>query len=405
MVAIVLLTATVATTSAALAVGPLPNVQGISASTLPQDLLIYDRNGSLIADIGNQGSHRIVVPLASMSPSLVNATIAVEDRSYYKNSGVDPGAILRAAWDDLIHLRFVEGGSTITQQLVKQLYFGPNAPDTLQRKLREAVVAVALTRQYSKDQILGLYLNTIYFGNQAYGVEAAAQTYFHTSTAKLTLGQAALLAGIPRSPSAFDPVQHPQAARARQAQVLAAMVRQGDISSAQAAAAVAAPLQVFPPATTIKAPYFVDYVLTTLRQQYHISPDSNSGYRVTTSLDLGLQAKAEAAVTAQVSRAGTYYNFHDAALVSMDPQTGEIVAMVGGADYKAPGGQINMATSPPARLDRHSRSSPTAPRWRTRRSTWTARSSTRHSSSRSAARTMAPTRQPTTTAAGTASCR
>src|SRR5206468_10418479 len=93
-------------------------------------------------------------------------------------------------------------------------------------------------------------------------------------------------------------------------------------------------------------PYFVDYVLTTLRQQYHISPDSNSGYRVTTSLDLGLQAKAEAAVTAQVSRAGTYYNFHDAALVSMDPQTGEIVAMVGGADYKAPGGQINMADSP-----------------------------------------------------------
>ena len=341
-----MLTATVATASAALAVGPLPNVQGISASTLPQDLLIYDRNGSLIADIGNQGSHRIVVPLASMSPSLVNATIAVEDRSYYKNSGVDPGAILRAAWDDLIHLRFVEGGSTITQQLVNQLYFGPNAPDTLQRKLREAVVAVALTRQYSKDQILGLYLNTIYFGNQAYGVEAAAQTYFHTSAAKLTLGQAALLAGIPRSPSAFDPVKHPQAARARQAQVLAAMVRQGDISSAQAAAAVAAPLQVFPPATTIKAPYFVDYVLTTLRQQYHISPDSNSGYRVTTSLDLGLQAKADAAVTAQVSRAGTYYNFHDAALVSMDPQTGEIVAMVGGADYKAPGGQINMATSP-----------------------------------------------------------
>src|SRR5439155_7173468 len=169
------------------------------------------------------------------------ATISAESKTFHRvhpAPDFELAAILRAAMDDLVHLRFVEGGSTITQQLVKQLYFGPNAPDTLQRKLREAVVAVALTRQYSKDQILGMYLNTIYFGNQAYGAEAAAQTYFHSSAAKLTLGQAALLAGIPRSPSAFDPVQHPQAARERQAQVLAAMVRQGDISSAQAAAAV-----------------------------------------------------------------------------------------------------------------------------------------------------------------------
>src|SRR2546423_5942942 len=279
-----MLAATVATASAALAVVQQPSVQVISPGPLPRDLLIYDRNGSLIADIGNQGSHRIVVPLSSMSPSLIRASVAVEDRSYYKNSGIDLAAILRAAMDDLLHLRFVEGGSTITQQLVKQLYFGPNAPDTLQRKLREAALAVALTRQYSKDQILVMYLNTIYFGNQAYGAEAAAQTYFHTSAARLTLGQAALLAGIPSSPTAFDPVQHPQAARKRQAQVLAAMLRQGDINSAQAAAAVAAPLQVFPPATTIKAPHFVDYVLTTLRQQYRISPGSGGSYPNGTNL-------------------------------------------------------------------------------------------------------------------------
>jgi len=119
-----------------------------------------------------------------------------------------------------------------------------------------------------------------------------------------------------------------------------------EADDALAAAAVAAPLQVFPPATTIKAPHFVDYVLTTLRQRYRISPGSGGGYRVVTSLDLTLQAKAEAAVTTQVSRAGNYYNFHDAALVSLDPQTGEILAMVGGANYNAPGGQINMATSP-----------------------------------------------------------
>src|SRR6202022_409386 len=131
----------------------------------------------------------------------------------------------------------------ITQQLVKQLYFGPNAPDTLQRKLREAALAVALTRQYSKAQILEMYLNTIYFGTEAYGAESAAQTYFHASASKLPLSQAALLAGIPRSPSAFNPAQPPPAARARQAQVLDAMVQHGDITAAQAAAA--APPQVF----------------------------------------------------------------------------------------------------------------------------------------------------------------
>lgn len=122
------MTALVLTGSAALAVGPIPSLAGVSPSALPQDLLLYDRNGGLIADIGNQGSHRIVVPLASMSPLLVDATIAVEDKSYYQNSGIDLGAIGRAAIDDLVHLRFVEGGSTITQQLVKQLYFGPTLP-------------------------------------------------------------------------------------------------------------------------------------------------------------------------------------------------------------------------------------------------------------------------------------
>jgi membrane peptidoglycan carboxypeptidase len=344
--ALVVMTALVATGSAALAVGPIPSLAGVSPSALPQDLLIYDRNGSLIADIGNQGSHRIVVPLANMSTLLVDATIAVEDKSYYKNSGIDLGAIGRAAIDDLVHLRFVEGGSTITQQLVKQLYFGPNAPDNLQRKLREAALAIALTRQYSKAQILEMYLNTIYFGGQAYGAESAAQTYFHVSTSKLTLSQAAMLAGIPRSPTAFNPVQHPQAARTRQAQVLDAMVRQGYISAAQAAAAAAAPPQVFPPVTTLKAPHFIDYVLTTLRDQYNISAGSGRGFRVVTSLDLALQATAEADVAKQVAGAGKYYNFHDAALVSMNPQTGEVLAMVGGANYQTPGGQINMATSP-----------------------------------------------------------
>jgi membrane peptidoglycan carboxypeptidase len=329
----------------ALATDPIPDLNGLSAQNLPQDLLIYDRNGALLADVGNQGDHRIVVPLSAIAPAMVNATVAVEDRTFYTNSGIDFGGLARAAVDDLLQWRFVEGGSTITEQLVKQLYDGPDPSTTVQRKLRDAVLAVALTRHYSKDQILEMYLNTIYFGNQAYGVESAAETYFHTTAARLSLGQATLLAGIPQAPSRYDPVRNPNAARARQAEVLAAMARTGSITEAEARAAEAAPVQVFPAAAVFKATYFVQYVLSILQHQYHITPSSASGYRVVTSLDLSLQAKAESAVRAQIARAGNYYNFHDGALVSMDPKTGEILAMVGGLSNAA-GSQINLATAP-----------------------------------------------------------
>src|SRR5437870_5943970 len=183
---------------AAESVGNLPAVDGLSATGLNQDMLIFDRHGTLIDDIGDHGDHRIVVPLNSMSAFVKQATIAIEDKTFYKNNGVDFAGIARAAVADYSHHHIAQGGSTISQQLVKQVFIGPNPPPTIQRKIREAVLAVDLNSRYSKDQILELYLNTIYYGAQSYGAEAAARGFFHATAHDLTLGQAAMLAGLPQ---------------------------------------------------------------------------------------------------------------------------------------------------------------------------------------------------------------
>jgi len=330
---------------AAQTVGPLPGVGGLSSNNLDQDTLIFDRHGTLLADIGRAGDHRIVVPLSYMSPYLEKATLAIEDRTFYTNVGVDVGGIARAALSDYTHRQITQGGSTISQQLVKQVFIGPNPPNTIQRKLKEAILALELNRRYSKQQILDMYLNTIYYGEQNYGVEAAARGFFHSNAHDLTLGQAAMLAGLPQAPTRNDPLRNFAVSKARQKQVLQAMVVQRDLTQAQADLAWKEPLQIFPAENLIQAPHFVDYVLKALGRM-GLSPNDHQGYRVTTSLDLNLQHVAEKVVHDQVAAKGSYYNFHDAALVSMDPQTGEILAMVGGYDYNAPGGQINMADSP-----------------------------------------------------------
>ncbi len=327
-------------------VGPLPSVDGLSSSGLNQDTLIYDRHGVLLDDIGLNGDHRIVVPLKYISPFVKQATIAIEDRTFYNNSGVDIGGIARAAIADYQHHHIAQGGSTISQQLVKQVFSGPNPPPTIQRKLREAVLAVDLNNRYSKDQILEMYLDTIYYGSQAYGIESAARTFFHTNSHDLTLGQAAMLAGLPQAPTQNSPLLNSIQSKRRQLEVLNAMLSQKMITPAQALAAGGEKLQVFPPSNPVLAPHFVDYVLQVLDKQFHIRPSDRRGYRIYTSLDLNLQTLGDQVVRDQIARSGNFYNFHDAALVAMDPKSGEVLAMVGGADYNRPGGQINMATSP-----------------------------------------------------------
>src|SRR5947209_19902628 len=310
-------------------------------------MLIYDRRGNLLADVGDQGDHRVVVPLSYISPNVINATIAVEDHTFYSNNGVDVGAILRAALADYSHRGIKQGGSTISQQLVKQLFIGPHPDNSIQRKAKEAVLALELNRRYSKSQILEMYLNTIFYGSQTYGIEAAARSYFQTNAHDLNLAQASMLAGLPQAPTQYNPLINLAAAKKRQHEVLAAMVDNHFITQKEADAAFAVPLQIHPPVNHFEAPYFVDYVLKTLRQQYKILPGDRRGYRVYTSLDLNLQHLAEQVVREQIAQKGNYYNFHDAALVSMDPKTGEVLAMVGGDDYTRPGGQFNLAYDVP----------------------------------------------------------
>jgi membrane peptidoglycan carboxypeptidase len=344
LLGILLLPIMAAPALAASEISSLPHVGGLSAQTLNQDTLIYDRTGNLLADIGAAGDHRIVVPLRYISPLVKQATIATEDRTFYHNDGVDLGSIGRAAWANLTHHRISQGGSTISQQLVKQVFI-PNASATIDRKVREAMLALEMNRQYSKDQILEMYLNTIYYGSQSYGIEAAARDYFQISAHDLTLAQAAMLAGLPQAPTRYNPILHPQLAKARQAEVLRAMVAQRDITQEQADKALAESLTFYPPINKLNAPHFVDYVLGVLAKNFHIKPSDRKGYRITTSLDLGLQHQAEAIIRDQVAAVGDYYNFHDGALVSLDPRTGEVLAMVGGNDYNRPGGQINMAVT------------------------------------------------------------
>jgi membrane peptidoglycan carboxypeptidase len=331
---------------AAQEVGDLPAVTGLSSSALPQDMLIFDRHGSLLADVGDQGDHRIVVPLSYISPNVINATIAVEDHNFYSNNGVDLGAVLRAALADYSHHGIKQGGSTISQQLVKQLFIGPHPDNSLQRKAKEAALALELNRRYTKSQILEMYLNTIFYGSQTYGIEAAARSYFQTSAHDLNLAQASMLAGLPQAPTQYNPLINLAAAKKRQHEVLTAMVDNRFITQKEADAAYAVALQIHPPINHFEAPYFVDYVLKNLRHQFKIVPGDRRGYRVYTSLDLNLQHLAEQVVRDQIAQKGSYYNFHDAALVSMDPKTGEILAMVGGDDYNRPGGWINMADTP-----------------------------------------------------------
>ncbi len=193
----------------------LPSVQQLAMSYLNQDILIYDRHGTLLADIGRSGDHRIVVPLTAISRYALEATIAIEDRTFYTNAGVDPFGMMRAALADLSHQSVQQGGSTITQQLAKVALMGSPQENRVQRKVKEAILALQLNRSYSKDQILEWYLNTVYYGNQSYGIEAAARSYFHTTAKALTLAQAAMLVGLPQAPTRYNPSVNPSAARRR----------------------------------------------------------------------------------------------------------------------------------------------------------------------------------------------
>jgi membrane peptidoglycan carboxypeptidase len=322
----------------------LPSIQGLDSAAFAGDTIITDRTGVQLADVGNHGDHSIAVKLKDVAPVMIQATVAIEDKGFYTNPGFDLAGIVRAAFDNLKAGHVVGGGSTITQQLAKQQFLTPDK--TVSRKLKELALAYELAQAYSKDQIMELYLNKSFYGSQSYGVEAAAESYFHITAAKVDLAQAAVLAGLPQAPTEWNPVLHPDAAKLRQTEVLQAMVRSNFITQDDMDKALAEKLIYQAPINHFWAPHFVDYVLAELRQ-LGFQPGIQQ-LNVKTSLDYHMQQIGETIVSSNLAanlwrdRRGQL----SSGLLAEDPKTGEILVMVGSPDYNANGGQINFTTIP-----------------------------------------------------------
>ena len=302
---------------------------------------VYAANGNTVLAILRGAQARIVVPSSQISPWMKHAIVAIEDKRFYEHRGVDVRGMLRALWADVTSQGVVQGGSTITQQFVKQAYL--TSQKSIGRKLVEAALAWQLEQDWSKDKILTAYLNTVYFGNGAYGVEQASRVYFHHRASLLTPAEAALLAGIPQDPSLWDPVAHPQAAKDRRDVVLQQLYVQGYLTKSQYTTALNHPMpkpdEVSLPATEgVVAPYFANYVKDQLVRHYGPRRAYGGGLRVTTTLDTNLQRMARQSVSSVL----TNPNGPTAALVAMDAHTGAVLAMVGGQNYHR--SQFNLAT-------------------------------------------------------------
>jgi len=288
-----------------------------------QNSFVYAADGSLLGSIPAE-HNRQPVPLQQVSPWMAKAVIATEDRRFYEHGGVDYEGIFRAAWRDLNKGKVVEGGSTITQQVVRNLYISRER--TFTRKIREICLAAKLEKHWSKDRILAAWMNQVYFGNHAYGVEAAAETYFSKPAKELTLMQAALLAGLPQAPSLYDPVLHPEAAFDRRAEVLNALYANHDISLEQLQAGLTDSSLHLKPGrlyTTIREPYFFSFVRDQLIAKYGAQTVQSGGLRVYTTIDPAFQRAAREAISETLN----LKTDPAAALVSINPANGAIRAM------------------------------------------------------------------------------
>ncbi len=323
----------------------LPDPGSLANRQLFQTARIFDRNGSLLQEINDpNGGRRTLVTFDDIPLVARQATIAAEDASFYDNPGFDVRAVVRAAYQWLRNGEPVSGASTITQQLVKNTLLGPE--QTAERKIKEAFLAMELTRRYSKDQILEMYMNEISYGNRAYGIEAAAETYFGKPARELSLPEASLLAGLPQAPSYYDPYTNLAAAKDRQAYVLDQMVRTGAITDAQRQAASNAPLNFVPASQNQpqEAQHFVQYVRQIVEQQFGTEALYREGLQITTSLDLDLQHLAEQKAQAHINDVRKLHATN-AALVSIQPSTGQILAMLGSVNFNdaSISGQVNVA--------------------------------------------------------------
>jgi penicillin-binding protein 1A len=334
----------------------LPLVAGVTVlaaltyvyAKLPLDLKVkqdqtthlYDRDGNLLTTF-DAGVDRQNISINKMPIVLRQAVIAAEDEDFYTHSGVDLIAIVRAAWQNLTGGEIEQGGSTITQQYVRNVYPEVGTEDTVERKIREALLAIKMERELSKNQILERYLNTIYLGNGAYGVEAASKTYFRVRAPRLNLVRSALLAGIISGPESFDPIDHPAEAKIRRDYVLERMAQLGFITETEAQAGIEKPIKVHPPAKGYEgepAAYYIDWTRRYLQENYK-GRTFTGGLRADGTLDPQWQNAAQRAVEGHLSlEPGT----PAASLVAIDVNTGEVRAMVGGRGFNKD--QTNLAT-------------------------------------------------------------
>jgi len=329
----------------------LPPVTDLASQFTFKTTQILDRHGKLLYEVNDKdGGRRLPVPLAEIAPQLTDATIATEDKNFYSNAGVDFAGIARAAVQNLVAGQLTQGASTITQQLArnKLIESDQRTVQSYVRKIQEAVLAYRISQIYSKDQIMEMYLNSVYYGHLSYGVEAAAQTYFGKHAKDLNLPEASLLAGLPQAPSGYDPIVHLSVAKERQAHVLDRMVNQGYITQQESEDALKAPLDLRSNVNDpFLAPHFVMYVRQLLEQKYGPDVVYKTGLKVTTTLDLDKYNLAMKAIQSHMDSLRTQ-DANNAGLVSIDPKTGEIIVMVGSRDYydSSIAGEVNMATSP-----------------------------------------------------------
>lgn len=311
---------------------------------------ILDRDGNLLWEIFGEGK-RTRIPSSEMPEHLLQATISVEDDTFYTNNGLDAPSLLAAL---IANVRNPEGrpvgGSTITQQLVRHVAFDyeERTGVSYERKIKEVFLAWIMARNFSKDEILEMYLNEIYYGNLAYGIEAAANTYFGKSATDLTLGESTMLAALPQSPVKLDPLTNLEGAKSRQWLVLNLMVSEGFISQTEAEQAYLEPLNFAVQEVSLTAPHFSVYVRQQLEEMFGAEVVANGGLRVTTTLDMDYQELAEELARRHVAAVGPQHNLTNASLVAMNPQTGEVLAMLGSVDYdnEAIDGHVNVALSP-----------------------------------------------------------
>ena len=320
----------------------LPNPKLLTERAFPQTTKIFDRNGTLLYQI-YANENRTLVPLNSLPKNLINATISIEDKDFYTNPGFDINGIIRAAIADFSG-KPIQGGSTITQQLIKSTLLTPEVSVT--RKIKEIVLAFWAERLYTKNQILEMYFNQVPYGGTAWGIEAASETYFGKNVKDLDLAQCAFLAGMPQAPTSYSPYgDNPTLWKQRQKEVMNKMQTLGYISQKQNNQALEENLTFQPPQVPIYAPHFVMYIKDLLVQRYGLAMVEKGGLNVTTSLDLNLQQNVQQIVTDEIAN-DTYLNLTNGAALVTNPKNGDILAMVGSKNYDDnDGGNVNLTTA------------------------------------------------------------